>query len=123
MPYGLRMITIGCFIGALFLPIAFIPGGGYSINGESVSFTEFWRRGGGPLFVAIGILLPVIGYGILKRRRWSRYWFAGFLIITAAYSLTFCPQWNDVLGLLYAGFLIWYLFWRHTVCAYFEHGA
>ena len=110
-------------MGALFLVAAFIPSGDYCINGEPVSFTEFWRRGGGPLFVAVGILLPIIGYGLLRRRRWSLYWFAGFFVATALFSLTFHPQWDDLIGLLFTGFVVWYLFWRHTVRAYFETGS
>src|SRR3954452_11137130 len=123
MPYGLRMIAVGCFVGALFLVLAVVPGGGHWINGEAVSFTEFWRRGGGPLFLVVGILLPVIGYGIVTRQRWSRSWFAGFLIITALFSVTFHPEWADLVGLLFTAFLVWYLFRRRTVRAYFDRSA
>ena len=123
MPVGLRMIMWGCFIGILFIPLALVPGGGHSINGELVSFTEFWRRGGGPVFVAVGVLLPVIGYGIATRKGWSRYLFIGFLVVTSLLSFAFHPNAEDVISFLFIGLMTWYLFWRRSVSDYFAADA
>jgi hypothetical protein len=39
------------------------PAGGHYINEQQVTFEEFWRRGGGPIFFVAGILFPITGYG------------------------------------------------------------
>jgi hypothetical protein len=119
VPIGLRMIMRGCFIGVLFIPLALIPAGGHWINGEAVSFTEFWRRGGGPMFIVVGILLPLIGCGIAARKDWSRYAFIGFLLLTLGFSTIAQPHWDELISVLFIAFIIWYLFWRHTVREYF----
>lgn len=123
MPVGLRMIMRGCFIGVLFIPLALLPTGGHWINGEAISFTEFWHRGGGLMFLVAGTLLPLIGHGIATRKSWSRYAFLGFLIITLVFSITAQPLWDDLISLLFLPLIVWYLFWRHSVRDYFAANA
>jgi hypothetical protein len=87
MPKGLRWLTIICFGFALFLPLSLIPAGGHYINGTEVTFAEFWRRGGGPLFFAMGIVFPLMGFGFLRAQNWSRYAFVGIQIAEAIFLM------------------------------------
>ena len=87
MPSGLKSITRGCFIFALFLPLAFFPGDAW-IAETPVTHEEFWRQGGGPLFVFAGIVFPIIGYGFVRARNWARYaYLAAILVATIASCL------------------------------------
>jgi hypothetical protein len=123
MPMGLRFLTFICFGFALFLPLSLLPFGG-SINGQEVSFTEFWRRGGGPTFFIIGILFPITGYGFLRARNWSRYLFAGFNVALAVFSVfgslpVFSSLPDAVIELVLVAAITYYLFCWPAVRNYF----
>jgi hypothetical protein len=60
MPFGLRMLTLHAMLFTLFVPLAFLPGA--EINGVKVSYRDWWLRGGGPLFIAVGIAFGIIAY-------------------------------------------------------------
>lgn len=117
MPIGLRLLTFACFGFALFLPLSLLPFG-HRINGEEVSFTEFWRRGGGPAFFIAGILFPITGYGFLRARSWSRYLFVGISIALAILS-AFGSLPDALMGLVWAAAVTYYLFWWPPVKDYF----
>jgi hypothetical protein len=94
------------------------PFGG-SINGQEVSFGEFWRRGGGPAFFIAGILFPITGYGFLRARNWSRYLFIGTSVASVVLSL-FGSLFNALVELLWAAAVTYYLFWWPAVRDYFR---
>ena len=118
MPAGLRFLSTMCFAFALFLPLSLLPFGS-SINGQEVSFGEFWRRGGGPAFFIAGILFPIAGYGFLRVRSWSRYLFIGISVASAIFSL-FASLLDVLIGLLWAAAVTYYLFWWPAVRDYFR---
>ena len=118
MPFGLRVLTLHAMEFTLFVPFAFLPGG--EINGFKVAYRDWWLRGGGPLFIAVGVAFGVIAYGFLRATRWSRplylialaspLFVAPFLAVRVDdYIIAVCPV--AVLGL--------YLFRRRTVCTYY----
>jgi hypothetical protein len=109
-----------CFAFVLFLPLSLIPVGGHYINETEVSFAEFWRRGGGPIFFVAGILFPVTGYGFVRAQNWSRFVFTalhfGVALTTVFYgSISF----DTALAFAWVGFVAYYLFWRPNVRDYF----
>ena len=128
MPFILKWLTALCFAGVLFPVIAAIPGGTCTINGHEVSHTEFWRLGGGPLFVLVGIVFPIVGYAFAKCKSWGRYLFAGFfafVIIATLIAGQFIPVYRTrpvdlVQYPLFMWFIIWYLFFKSNVKAYFN---
>ena len=120
MPKILRWFTWMCFAFGLFLPLSLIPAGGYYINEQQVTFEEFWRRGGGPIFFVAGILFPITGYGFLRGRNWSCYLFAALQIaILLSYPFFGTLDWQVLFCLAWIAFVIYYLFWSPAVRQYF----
>ena len=120
MPKILRWFTRMCFAFALFLPLSLIPAGGRYINGQQVTFEEFWRRGGGPIFFVAGILFPIAGYGFVRAQSWSRYLFAALQIAIPISSLLLGGlDWQVWLAVGWSAFVIYYLFWVSSVREYF----
>jgi len=109
-----------CFGFALFLPFSLIPVGGHYINEQEVTFQEFWRRGGGPIFFLAGILFPVCGYGFVRAQNWSRYLFTALHAAVPLSSLFFGGVgWDIFFALGWLGFVVYYLFWQPAVREYF----
>ena len=120
MPKILGWFMRMCFAFALFLPLSLIPAGGHYINGQQVTFEEFWRRGGGPIFFIAGILFPLTGYGLVRAQNWSRHLFAALQFSIPASSLVFGGMgWETLLGIGWAIFVAYYLFCRSDVRQYF----
>ena len=120
MPTILRWFTWMCFAFGLFLPLSLIPAGGHYIDEQQVTFEEFWRRGGGPIFFVAGILFPITGYGFVHAQNWSRYLFTALQIAIPVISLFFGGlDWQVLLSLVWIAFVIYYLFWLPSVRGYF----
>jgi peptidoglycan/LPS O-acetylase OafA/YrhL len=83
MPPGLRVATFLCSVFGILAPVSLLPFGTHRIDGVTVGFAEFWQRGGGPVFFALGIGCALLAYGFLRARRWSRP-----LFVLAVLSLT-----------------------------------
>ena len=75
MPFILKFVCALSIFGILFPAGSIIPVGSYKIDGEVVSYSEWWRSGAGIATIIIGIPLFLTGIGILKKRKWSRYAF------------------------------------------------
>lgn len=122
MPYGLRVATALSLIFTLFLPAAFIPFGRHSVNGVDVSFAEFWRRGGGIVFVCIGVISILFAYGFIRARRWIRPVVValglGLVILTVVDRLRFSED-MFVVFLLCGCLPVWYLYFSRSVREYF----
>lgn len=63
----------------LFPLFAILPlaGGEITINGESLTWQEFWKRGDGMVFLIVGPLLLEVPYGVLQRKWWVRPYLIG----------------------------------------------
>jgi len=120
MPKILRWFTWMCFAFALFLPLSLIPAGGHYINEQQVTFEEFWRRGGGQIFFAAGILFPIAGYGFVRAKSWSRYLFTALQIAIPVSCFFFAGvDWQVWFGIAWSAFVIYYLFRVPSVRDYF----
>jgi len=130
MPVILKVLTGICFAMALCLVVAAIPVPHmhYEINGHDVSYADFWKLGGGPLFVVAGIVLPLSGFGFVNRKHWGRYLCTGFFVIGSLFQFfagLFIPVYKTdaSVQLSYAVFvavLVWYLFCKQSVKEYFS---
>lgn len=125
MPKGLRVVTGMCMIFTLFFPMAFVPFGTCMIDGAPVSFSEFWRRGGGPLFMVTGIVCALLAYGFIYARRWVRPLALAFgwslVVISILHDPTFSTDLLIVV-LLFGCLPAWYLYFRRPVRDYFDAG-
>jgi len=87
LPRHLRSLVVICFGFSLFIPLAFQPFGNPSFDGEVITYAEFWRRGGGTLFLCIGSVFPLIGLGIIWRSQWARPLYFVFALSFTAFLL------------------------------------
>jgi hypothetical protein len=116
------------FAAAIFLILllaAPFNAGWFTIDGQEVSGPEFLKRAGW-LFVAIGVLLAVIGIGLLRDAPWSRplmlvYW----ILIPLSLFFSDPIEAADIVGVFFftafcGGIAWWYLYRKSNVRAYFE---
>ena len=124
MPWALRLIAGFCLLGVGFTGVI-LPFMKFHINGEEVTYNQFWASGVGLEAFALGISLFVTGIGICLKRTWSRYLLV-FVIISFSVLLPavhnemqFCK--NDfVETLIILVPLILYLFFKRSVKDYFR---
>ena len=126
MPFGVRQISICCILLATFLPLTLLPGGEVYINGDRVSYFEFWQRGGAFLMLAIEVVCIVLCHGLVAARKWVRP-----LIVFSGWALLIIVGiWGDEglsLGFVWGVFLFgllptWYFYFRNSVKNYFGAG-
>jgi hypothetical protein len=123
MPFVLKHITGMCCVFTLFLPAALIPGGNYRIDEEPVTFAEFWQRGGGLVFMMLGVLFGVIACGVLQARQWVRRLLPAFPIPLATAAL-WDRDWAGVIAMLVFAGAGYYTMWRHPAAvAYFNSAS
>ena len=124
MPWLLKCFTGAflCFI--VFLPVSLMPFLNFSINGESVTYAEFWSRGGGLVFCSIGIFCPMLGIGFLSKNKYARMTPA--LLVTIPSTVIVLTFAKDIfLELVFelvaiSAFTVWYFYYKKSVIAYFE---
>jgi hypothetical protein len=124
MPIALRWISFFCFFGILFAGSVF-PFWKFHLNGEVVSYKEFWASGVGLEMFLLGLLLPMCGFGFLKKRNWSRLLFLivvfwTVFITPALHDIAPIFHLNQVLNLLVLCSLVWYLYFKSSVKEYFK---
>ena len=125
MPLGLRLITAACLLMSCFLPVALIPMDGFFIGDKPVSFTEFWRRGGGLVFCSVGVVFALLAYGFISARRWARLSFvlAGLAIAIVSFISDHGISTEGIMTLgLFWLLPAWYLFSRPAARDYFRLG-
>ena len=72
MPTILKFLTAHALFSFLFLIGSIIPHDSFSINGQSVSYSEWWSSGVGPYASSLGILMPIVGFLLIARTRYAR---------------------------------------------------
>src|SRR5687768_5442090 len=121
MPTGLRYITGFCLLMTTFLFVAFLPLD-WQIGDKPVSFAEFWKRGGGPSFCAVGAFFALLSYGFIRPWPWVRQVFiaTGALAIVASTIITQVLTVEAlILFILWCLLPSWYLFRPKPIRAYF----
>lgn len=123
MPWFLKKLTIVLFFLIIFIPITFIPGGTFLINGEIVPYTEFWQRGGGLIFIATGVLCPFLAFGFLKRNKFARC--IPLCLVSALVVLSFIlpsqlKPTQNIINIIYIFLTAWYFYFKQSVRNYFE---
>ena len=119
----LRFSTGMFLILTLFLPASLMPFGEHSIDGQTVTFVEFWEQGGGPIFAGIGTIACILSYGFIRARPWARP-FSILCFLCAVSHTIWDEQGMDTESLIMTIFssIIWpaYLYLNTGVRRYFS---
>jgi hypothetical protein len=122
MPPGLRLVSLTFLLLTLCLPAAILPVGECFVQGNLADFREFWHRGGGIIFLTVGLLSAALFYGFVAARHWARHLAAIFGWAVAAADFIYWRGFTSdvVFGALLFGILpSWYLYCRQPVREYF----
>ena len=125
MPGTLKGVTITLWVCGFLSMVASVLPGWRDESGRDITLRELWSEGGGPLIIACGLALVLIGTLIYRGSRWVRHaLMVG--IVAAGLSGFFQREYEDVpIGLVaaVAGIAIIlgarYLYFRPEVVAYF----
>jgi hypothetical protein len=140
VPLFLRFITKVSLACAIFFPLFTIlplAGGEITVDGESLTWQEFWKRGDALIFLIGGPLLLAVPYGVLGKKKWVRPYLIGLPVVqnlTAGiiaqifnYPATLYLIQNTQESVRYVLFLIiwgyfaiWYLYYKDTVVDFFS---
>ena len=123
---GLALIFL-CF--SLFVLVAIpFPGMKYSVNGISMTYSEFIKSKGSFIFLSVGIICPICGYSILSRKKWGRYIILlGYIVPALIMPIVSYSKLTDIIRLiptlLFSFLVYWYLFLKESVRNYYENGV
>ena len=124
MPRALATLTVVFFAsGLMSIVLAIFPIKEWSYDNQPVTYTEFWRMGGGILVVIVGTALLLLAIGFYQAWNWVRYAVPLVLAVITALSLirpdpATPDQWIG--SLLFAILSCWYFFWKRSVVHYFS---
>ncbi len=127
MPGILQLFTAGAFLFILFLLNAVVPGMPFTVSGEEISHEQAWKSGYAIFYVIPGIFMPIAGFLLLKRWRYSRHFYLlNILFIFTVPYLYFEDSFSYVvtgLNLLTWAALGIYLFFNKSVKEYFRENS
>jgi hypothetical protein len=122
MPGGIRFVTGLSLVLATCLPLAVLPGGEIFINGSRVSYSEFWRSGGGLIMACLGVLGWLLFYSLIMARPWARHLAVslGWVIVVGGIFDWQSFNVETIWALICFGLLpTWYFYFRQSVKVYF----
>lgn len=127
IPFILRTLSLIFLVFTMFILAAIpYPGMNYTINGESVTYTEFLKNGAVFVFLIVGIVSPICGYTILNRKKWGRYilllsFAVPSVILPLINTTSFLQVINLLPSVLFSLVVYWYLFVKETVVSYYNN--
>lgn len=140
VPSFLRFITkvsLGCAFFIPFFIILPLAGGEITVDGESITWQEFYRRGDALILLTYGLTLLPIPYGVLGKKKWVRPFLVCFPLIQNLpvgiiaqifnYPATLYLIQNTqesvrsvIFLIIWGYFAIWYLYYKDTVVDFFS---
>ena len=72
MPMLLKFLTAHAIACIAFLFGSVIPHDSFSVNGQSVTYSEWWSSGIGIYVSILGALMAIAGYLLVSKKRFSR---------------------------------------------------
>ena len=69
MPTGLKFFAAQALAGLLFIFGSVVPHKSFSIDGRSVTYSEWWSSGVGIYVSVLGAVLAIAGYLILSKKQ------------------------------------------------------
>jgi hypothetical protein len=140
VPSFLRFITkvsLGCVFTIPFFIILPLAGGEITVDGESITWQEFYRRGDALILLTYGLTLLPIPYGVLGKKKWVRPFLVCFPLIqnlpvgiiaqifdypAKLYLIQNTQEslWSVFFLIIWGYFAIWYLYYKDTVVDFFS---
>ena len=97
-----------------------IPHSSFSIAGNPVTYAEWWRSGIGAFASLVGFLMPVSGWLMLRKIRFSRAIYLAALALPLVGPYLFWQQYKEAMFNMFFMLLIGlYLYLRAPVVEYF----
>jgi hypothetical protein len=121
LPHFARLVCDGgMFLGPIALVAALVLFHDWVVNGQRMSYGEFWRSGAGLSVVTFAGLISAGSWGIAARRPWSRW----AIVATPVLPIVPFPRslipgiWPIINGVLTAAVLYLYLFHAKSIRTY-----
>lgn len=120
MPKLLKFLTAHAACCFVFLVISVIPIDSYAIQGQHVTYAEWWSSGAGVLASLLGIVGPFAAWALASKRPYAR---AVYLVFLALAFIAPCPFFGMLAyllpGLLVVGVGAFYMYKWQSVQVYF----
>ncbi|HAS8362500.1 TPA: hypothetical protein I7715_21175 [Vibrio vulnificus] len=112
----LNVVTFFPLLLFAFLPW---PDATYSLNGRSLSYSEFWLTGMAPAMMLFMALVVFLCFAVALRKSWSRL--GVFLFWSAPIALiTFHSLMSTIIGLVFIGLWGVYVFKNNKLDLYYR---
>jgi hypothetical protein len=126
IPFLLRIVAL-CFLCFSLFIIAIIPFSdmNYTLNGVSMTYSDFMKTKAPWIFVSVGIICPICGYTILNRIKWGRFLMLGsYMIPSIILPILSMKEFVNIINvlpsLLFSLVIYWYLFLNENVRNYYN---
>ena len=120
MPKLLKFLTAHAACCFVFLAISVIPIDSYAIQGQHVTYAEWWSSGAGVLASLLGIVGPFAAWALASKRPYARLVYLSFLALTFIAPCPFFGMLAYVLpGLRVVGVGAFYMYKWQSVQVYF----
>jgi hypothetical protein len=120
-------VSLYCKAGMVVAPILFffvlIPTNSWNVNGQPMSYGEFWRSGAAVSALLVSGLMSVGGWGMAARKPWSRVvWVLVPILPLVTFPRTMVGSWlqTGIYGLVWVAATYVALYRWRRVREYFE---
>ena len=120
MPIILKFLTAQAVAGIMFLIGSIIPHDSFSINGQSVTYNEWWNSGVGIYVSILGTGMAIAGYLLVTKNNFSRQIYLVILCLgLVAPYLKWGNYTSAFMGMFIVVIVAGYLFLKASVKDYF----
>jgi hypothetical protein len=121
MPLILKLLTVHSLMCSMAFVFSIIPNESLSINGQPVTYAQWWASGVGAFASVVGLSLPLAAWLILRKSSVARPMYLACLIfaLVLPYLIFWRSYANAAAGILLVALAALYLYKRQPVLAYF----
>jgi hypothetical protein len=120
MPRVLKFITAHALCCFAFLVMSVVPNDFLYLNGQNVTYSEWWSSGAGPFASLIGIVGPIVGWLLLSKKPHARAEYLAFSALALIVPFPLMGDWATALiGVLFVCAEALYLYKWRGVQVYF----
>jgi hypothetical protein len=120
MPRLLKFLTAIAACCFAFLAMSLFPEGSFAINGQHVTFAQWWSSGAGPFASLTGVFGPIVAWSLAAKRQHARSGCLAFLIFVFVIpDLFFGSPGYAIFGAVVVAVAAYYLYRWPSVQVYF----